>query len=536
MKGLLWKWLAFVALMSGAVLLANDWRRADHWLFAALFMPGQDQPDASILLLELPDVGSDDPSAKAFRELLGRTLQELARRGAKDVAVDVAVIEGGAGLPEVVAGISALLAQRANVFFGVHPELDASQPLAAAIYRDAGVTGVGHTELHRGQGLVLFRSVATQAATGKQYPYLPALLAGVDPWSLPEHQVVRVPRNKTRPLHVDVRADGTWDAAAQRMSERKVIVSSWARECRQGGGGLDGRPCDAAGAWTGPELLVWSLSQLLRGGDAARQPVSDPLSVLTGALGVAGLGLLLHVSGVRLAARQWSPTLLQRRLWIVDGTVLLALLVLLALAELLLVRLGWIMPPTFLVIAALVTLGLCHAHSRTHLAGMLADLTRRAADDALRSEVDVFISYSHAPDNAAWVERSIVEPLRALMLPDGRRLRLFFDKGSITVGQDWFRRINLSILGSRAFLCVWSDDYLERDYCRWELDYAFPRAARRDFLFLPVARLSAGAQPGPAYAQYLQARQYVDASSRADFIDELIAALRAHLAAPRSLP
>ena len=116
-----------------------------------------------------------------------------------------------------------------------------------------------------------------------------------------------------------------------------------------------------------------------------------------------------------------------------------------------------------------------------------------------------------------------------MTLAGGRPLRLFFDQGSITVGQDWFRRINLGILGSRCFLCVWSDDYLERDYCRWEIDYAFPLAARRNFLFLPVAHLSAGATPGPAYAPYLQARQCVDAALQPDFMATVQSALRAHL-------
>ena len=133
-------------------------------------------------------------------------------------------------------------------------------------------------------------------------------------------------------------------------------------------------------------------------------------------------------------------------------------------------------------------------------------------------------------EHRPWVEREIVEPSRARTLPGGRELRLFFDKSSITGGDGWFERINLSILGSRCFLCVWSDDYLERDCCLWELKYAFPRAARKDFLFMPIANLSGGAQPGKEYAQYLQARQYIDAVARPDFINELKTILARHFA------
>jgi hypothetical protein len=127
------------------------------------------------------------------------------------------------------------------------------------------------------------------------------------------------------------------------------------------------------------------------------------------------------------------------------------------------------------------------------------------------------------------VEREIVAPLRALQLSDGRALRIFFDGQEIKVGQQWFSRINLSILGSRCFLCVWSEDYMTRPYCRWELEFAYPLAARDDFLFLPVSRLQPQALAGQAYSQYLQVSQCIDANTRTNFFDEVRDALLRHL-------
>ena len=533
MKALVGKWLIFVVLMSVTVLLAGDWRRADYWLLAGLFVPKEVKGNDKVLLIELPDVDPDDASSKAFRELLGRTLAALAQRRPAQVGVDIAVMEGGAALPAVAEGISALHTANVPVYFGILPDVDPAA-LAGSIYRESALTGVGHTELQLGAGLAVFRSVVKQGSTGKEYPFLPALLAEVDAWNLPEYRVFRVPRVRTAPL--GLRIDADLEQLPSRLAGFRVIVASSERECRAHRSGDGSALCPGPGSlslWSGPELLVWSLSDLLAMGEGkALQPVNQPLWVLASALCAAAFGLVAHLLGVRAAGRWWSPTRLARRLPIVDLSALLAVLMVLAMAEWLLVQLGWVLPPVFAMLTALIAVGLCHWHSRSHLADILVTLTRRASDDQLKAEVDVFVSYSHEPGNAAWVEREIVTPLRAMKLTDGRTLRLFFDKGSITVGQDWFRRINLSMLGSRSFLCVWSDDYLERDYCRWELDYAFPRAARRDFLFLPVACLAT--PPGSAYAQYLQVRQYVDARSGRPFIEEIEAALRAHLDGART--
>ncbi len=514
------------------MLSARDWRQADYWLFATLFMPSQDKPDDRILLLELPDVGANDPSSKEFRQLLGRTLKELALRRPKQVAVDLAVMAGGDALPAVVEGVNALLDAHIPLYFAIHPNI-APDELAREVYGASRLAGIGHTELRLGQGLAFFRSVAVQPYTAKEFAYLPALLAGVDAWTLPEYQVFSVPKDSSRLLGVQL------DQVQAPLREMNVIVASSERECRQNRmGEAQGTVCAAAASarvWTGPELLVWSLSDLLQGrASKMRQPVNNPMWVLVAALCTAGVSFVFYLLGMRLAGRLLSPTRLIQRLWVLNLSTLLITLLLVAGGEWLLVQLGWILPPAFPLIAGLITIGICHMHSRNDLAEILTAITRRATDNALKAEVDVFISYSHAPENAAWVEREIVEPLRSMTLTNGRKLRLFFDKSNITIGQDWFSRINLSILGSRSFLCVWSEDYLERDYCRWELDYAFPRAARHDFLFLPVAHLSNNAQPDAAYAQYLQARQYVDASSREDWIEEIKTALRGHLEADRA--
>lgn len=533
MKSLLWKWVTFVVLLSVTMLLARDWHPIEYWIFARVFMPAQVEADPRVILLELPDINPDNASTKALRALLGSTLETLASRTPPPdrVAVDIAVMEDGESIAAISSGVESLLKAGVKVYFAMHAD-PAAGTLAHEIYQNSRLSGVGHTELRQGAGLVFSRSVLVQPDTGKEFAYLPTLIADLNAWVLPAYQVIGVPRTRSGPLGVPLDAD--MDRVPKNVEGRLVIVASSARECRQLHPGDVVGQCSEAAAnreWSGPELLVWSLSDLLRlraHGKSAVQPIDQGGWILVAALCLAAISLVLHLLGVRIAGRIWSPTSLLYRLWIVDSGAALAMIASLALGEWLLVRLGWVLPPLFPALAGLVALLLCHMHTRENLATILTALTRRATAESFKSDFDVFISYSHAPSNAVWVEREIVEPLRSMTLSNGKTLRVFFDKSSINVGQNWFRRINLSILGSRCFLCVWSDDYMERDYCRWELDYAFPLAARRDFLFLPVAHLSDGVSPGPAYATYLQTRQYLDAASHPRFQDALLNELRTH--------
>ena len=526
MRSVLTKLAIFAALLAIAMLTATDWRRLDYWVYSRLVTPAA-ALDSHIFLLELPDLDPEDPKSASFRELVGRTLSELAARRPSKVAIDIQFAAGGASLAAVTRGLDALKAANVPVFMAMDMN-SLARDLDPEVYDRSDFAGVGHTEMRLGGGFAFFQSVAHNPVTLKTLDFLPAQLAEVNAQALPEFQVIATPQVGDhgalgRPL----------SQAAAPMQAMTVIVASSERECRALTQGMRESLCRGPAAsheWSGPELLAWSLTNLLqRDSKRIYQPVQSPSWILAAALASAALAGAAYAFGLRWLGRVMSPTVLMRRLGSTALAALLVVLAGLALGEWMLVQLGWLMPPTFPAIAAGLAVLLCQWHARQNLTELLTTVDRRASDNALKAEVDVFISYSHAPGNGAWVEREIVAPLEALRLSDGRPLRIFFDRNDITVGQQWFSRINLSILGSRCFLCVWSEDYMERDYCRWELDYAFPRAARADFLFLPVARLSKEALAGPVYAQYLQTRQYIDALSRPDFIDEVRQALLRHL-------
>ena len=67
------------------------------------------------------------------------------------------------------------------------------------------------------------------------------------------------------------------------------------------------------------------------------------------------------------------------------------------------------------------------------------------------------------------MRENVYLPLNGARLPDGRKLKIFFDTSSIRVGTAWQEAISLSIDGSRFIVPVYSERYFERPYCRYEI-------------------------------------------------------------------
>ena len=67
-----------------------------------------------------------------------------------------------------------------------------------------------------------------------------------------------------------------------------------------------------------------------------------------------------------------------------------------------------------------------HAHRRIRREAQMRELIDSVEPPAF--EYDVFISYSHDPENMEWVKRHVYEPLRGPATgPDGSKLKVFFE-------------------------------------------------------------------------------------------------------------
>ena len=113
----------------------------------------------------------------------------------------------------------------------------------------------------------------------------------------------------------------------------------------------------------------------------------------------------------------------------------------------------------------------------------MTENTRQANDADYR--YDVFISY--ASEEREWVRDHVFRPLRQCRRQDGRPPKIFFDvsrEGGIDAGQQFVEALTEALHSSRHIVPVFSELYLRKDFCDWELSQAFrlDPAARRHLL------------------------------------------------------
>jgi hypothetical protein len=144
---------------------------------------------------------------------------------------------------------------------------------------------------------------------------------------------------------------------------------------------------------------------------------------------------------------------------------------------------------------------------------------------------DVFVSYSRDDENAAWVERNVVEPLRVARNADGKPLAIFFDRTAIRDGASWYDSILAALWGSDTMIAVYTARYFERRTCTDELLTAMRRRIDdASFTVLPLSRIADGVP-----LRY-RGIQYVDVVRHPDFMDELLATLSHRESGDRAAP
>ena len=103
-------------------------------------------------------------------------------------------------------------------------------------------------------------------------------------------------------------------------------------------------------------------------------------------------------------------------------------------------------------------------------------------------DYDVFISYARL--DRAWVFEHVFVPFRDAVLPDGRKLSVFFDTASIRSGTGWQTKLSLAIDASRFIVPIYSGAYFEQPYCRFEILRAHRKwivAGEESRCVLPIA-------------------------------------------------
>ena len=96
---------------------------------------------------------------------------------------------------------------------------------------------------------------------------------------------------------------------------------------------------------------------------------------------------------------------------------------------------------------------------------------------------DLFISYSRHDNRQGHISELVAHIQKEYRdFTGGEELRVFFDKGELVPIDDWQQNTLEGIRSSRLLLACLSPNYLESEYCSWEVNEYLRHGAARGSL------------------------------------------------------
>ena len=528
--------LVFVLLLALTGVLMAPLEGLDWKVFSAL----NNQPASWPPNFEVLDVAWDNNPAtiEAFRGDLTRALRALAALPTPPgvVVLDISISALPIGLDELGAAVSALRARKTQVFAAValHNSLTGEvDPDFLRLHAGPQVydklSGYGHTELNvKGRVVWYLPCLPLGAAQpGAAVDCVPALAVRVAE-VVRGHPEDRSPQQ--RPIVVDI---GTGEQlAAHRWTFQHDSGAIVGRSAPDGGdlayavviiGNLEHDRIGFLGDRAGTEVVAWTLADQIASDGAARlKLLTNPAWLLSF---TALFSVLTLVTFSNLRRRVAALRLNLMAVWTIALVLVLAMLALTVLG--LRHALGAVYPQvTFVALAVVYAVSLAAHRARMSLRERaLQEDVSTGAQAPLADVYDIFLSYSRTPkENAAWVAENLYVPLSKQLI-DGRPLRVFFDQTSIRVGSAWYFKLAESIQGSRCFVAVYSDEYFQKDFCKFEMGKAAVRLIKdRHFAVVPIMRGDVKVPPAFEHIQSLPA------TTPAEMVAQIVAALPAKVA------
>jgi hypothetical protein len=531
--------LVFVLLLGLTTTVENSFERFDWKVFGWLNTQQTAWPDE----FHLVDVSWDRNPAttESFRRDLARTLRALAELPTPPqlVVLDVSISSLPLALDELGMALDALKARNTRVLAAVAVLDDmTAEPTADYLNRHAREQvydrlpdlGYGHTEFHTTGGVVwylpcLALSAPDTAVADRCVPALAVKAAELvkrrDADRSPTQPPIVVPLGDPPP------ATRRWtlDAASARLvgtAQGERVHADAGAALAHGVvivGNLQHDRIGLLGGRPGTELVGWMLADQLSPPRTATR-----LQLLTERGWLVGFTAAFSLLGVLgfSTLRRRVPVLRLNLVacWLLSLALVLALLAVVVVG--LRVALAAVYPQvSFAALASVFAVSLTAHRSRMKLRAraMQEDVSAGAAGGT-QEVYDVFISYSRTPrENAAWVAENLFGPLSRAQI-DGRPLRIFFDQTSIRVGTAWYFKLAEAIQASRCFVAVYSDEYFQKDFCKFEMGKAAVRLIKdRQFAVVPIVR---GEPRIPPAFDHIQA---LPAGEPAQMVAQIIAAL-----------
>jgi len=508
----------FVVMTVFAVIV--PWQQADWALYAWMNKDRDVQLSNEVTIV---DVSYDQDRAR-FRSRVCGLLSALVtedRSLPKAIALDIQIENEPAGLAEFERCVTATQSKGVKVYAAANP-LDLSGNVtpqflerhASKLYREV-LDGFGHTRFDHLYGVAKYDPYL-RLSENVSIPALPIKISEDllgRPIRAGDHSIVlylgnRADAERHTLVFVDGRVEGACSTANRKISDclrgKIIVVGSLAADVT------------ALQSRAGPELLAWALSERLLPSDlASPKPLTNAWLLIGLALGFSAL--TLWILGVIL--KHLPP--MRGRLWlliVMAAALAIGLLCLLVIglsafnvvyAQVTLIAIG---------IAATAVLSLAFLRKRA----LITDLNKGAP--TVEEIYDIFISYSRTPENTRWVTQSVYEPLSRLTKADGSPVRIFFDQKSLRIGFYWFTELARAIYGSRLFVPVYSTDYFDKPFCKFEIEQAFIKEASQRGFVLPLSR---GNKSIPQQYGHVQ---FLDADSNPGYVEELTRAVVQKLA------
>jgi hypothetical protein len=527
----------YALIMAIATGFVPEWRVADWRFFSLLHRSSGVSVSDDVMIVDVPY----NENLAVFRAGVSRLLRKLAEKPdnlPKLVVLDAWISADTSGLSGLKSAVGKLRDARVPVYAGVDPTREGKPEQLDAVYMDRHAVsfydmldGKGHTRFSHIAGVVHYQPSLDLPPTdiaGIQYVQaLPVVLAmhhyNVPATSKPvivnlgqigelRQHIWTYHHNENgeasfSPFSSESKVTATSRAGAPSLRGKVVIVGSLNKDREK------------FEQLSGPEVLAFAISERILPKSSNRPPeiLENPLLLFGMVLAFAGLSVMLFHTLYRKL-----PTM-RNRLWVLALANTGALLMLLAawVAGLSLLNLAYAQI-TLVVISIVVSTGVSWFALRRGMEEKLIALPEEqsASDGKEMTEYDVFISYARTPENSAWVRAQVYERLLRLRKADGSPVRVFFDQRNIEPGEDWYRKLALSIQGSRFFLPVYTADYFSRKFCEFEMRRAALRHVELGDFFIAIAREDVTV---PTQYNHIQ---YLDVRTDADFMDRIVERIR----------
>jgi len=517
----------YVGIFASVVVLfglSGIWHSVDWWVYEQIYRAPAPEWDDRITLVDVPYLAENGSFDLAeFRTRLGAVLQQLAKTGPKAVVLDVWFDADKAGIQAIEKGLIALERSGIKIYGAVNPWYENS-PALDPNYLQRHQNSFYEKYIARGHTVFSIYSNTAFYRPYLEFPpdkdglverlsALPVSLAQDlfgRPFGAPNEELVVMLGNKddlrrhtvrwlTKSGELDMKTIG----GERELAGRIAVVGSLERDI------------SPYRERSGPELLAWALMARVKGVDQQDLRIANNPWLL--------VALLVVLSA--LAAGTF--TLLYRRVRFFNRKPSLAVLVAFSLVCILLAMLVWGIYGLGVIYAqiTLVLFGIGIAVLLARRRARELDLCNALEND-LRNGVlgaiesyDVFISYSHDPENMRWVEDRLYRPLLAVRKADGSPLRVFFDKDSIKTGMAWYQKLAHAIEGSHWFVAIYSNDYLKKPYCLRELHWAAIKEGRLPGFILPLSRGGWTESEWPLEVRHIQ---YLDVTAAPELISDVI--------------